>query len=102
MKPKLIGAGHGIPLRGEEMLSLFRNFAGHFDSVALPQQGRYLKHPVLAGSTGILSIPPAPKNRLLRNLLWLGLIGSGAWIITRLVARNRDNESRKILRLWGR
>ncbi len=95
MKPKLIGAGHGIPLRGEEMLSLFRNFAGHFDSIALPRKGRYLKHPVLAGNTGILSIPPAPENRFLRNLIWLGLIGGGAWLAANLVTRHRDKELRQ-------
>ncbi len=42
LNPSLIISSHGIPMEGEEMKAQLKVLAGNFDSVALPQHGRYV------------------------------------------------------------
>ena len=57
LRPSLIGAGHGIPLRdsAEELQQL----ADHF---RIPSHGRYVREPARADETGVTYLPPAPPD----------------------------------------
>lgn len=48
MEPEVVLTGHGRPMRGEEMRAALRQLAADFDSVAVPQRGRYVGHPARA------------------------------------------------------
>jgi glyoxylase-like metal-dependent hydrolase (beta-lactamase superfamily II) len=58
LNPEIAATGHGVPLRGERMRQELHVLADDFDAVALPQRGRYVHEPALAGINGVFSVPP--------------------------------------------
>ncbi len=61
LKPSFIGAGHGLPMAGPHMPAEMRAFA---DRMTPPPNGRYVDEPVLADESGVVSMPPAPPDRV--------------------------------------
>jgi glyoxylase-like metal-dependent hydrolase (beta-lactamase superfamily II) len=45
LEPTVAATGHGIPMRGGEMLRQLHALAQNFDRVAVPKHGRYPRHP---------------------------------------------------------
>ncbi|WP_158046509.1 MBL fold metallo-hydrolase [Skermanella pratensis] len=48
LDPALVVTGHGEPMKGPEMRTALHRLADEFDRVAVPRQGRYLRHPARA------------------------------------------------------
>lgn len=59
LNPSVIATGHGHPMEGEEMQYALTWLATHFDDVAVPEKGRYVNEPAIAGPEGVLYVPPA-------------------------------------------
>jgi glyoxylase-like metal-dependent hydrolase (beta-lactamase superfamily II) len=62
LDPEVIATGHGRPMSGEEMRLELNNLSRHFDSLALPSQGRYVNEPVIADANGIKYVPKATEQ----------------------------------------
>jgi glyoxylase-like metal-dependent hydrolase (beta-lactamase superfamily II) len=45
LEPELLVTGHGRPMAGPEMRAALRRLADAFDEIAVPQAGRYARHP---------------------------------------------------------
>jgi glyoxylase-like metal-dependent hydrolase (beta-lactamase superfamily II) len=73
MNPRIVATGHGIPLRGERMLSDLRALAEDFDGVARPRHGRYVRRPAVANVHGVVSIPPRPPLRPGTKIAFAGI-----------------------------
>ncbi len=58
LQPSVIATGHGIPLRGQDMLKRLQEFSDNFYEEAVPSQGRYVLRPARADERGILFLPP--------------------------------------------
>jgi glyoxylase-like metal-dependent hydrolase (beta-lactamase superfamily II) len=76
LAPFTIGSGHGTPMSGAEVAQELEQLARHFP---FPEHGRYA---VQAGRTdehGIVSLPPAPPDRLpLNAALAAGSVTAGS------------------------
>lgn len=46
LRPTVMVPGHGRPMAGEDALRALDVLSEHFDDVARPERGRYVKHPV--------------------------------------------------------
>ncbi len=58
LEPALVLAGHGHPLQGPEMREALHRLAQGFDTIAVPEQGRYVLDPAQADENGPTHIPP--------------------------------------------
>ncbi|WP_423149647.1 MBL fold metallo-hydrolase [Rubrolithibacter danxiaensis] len=57
LNPQVGATGHGKPMYGEELNTALTYLAEHFEEVAVPDTGRYVKEPALANDKGIKYIP---------------------------------------------
>ncbi len=65
LHPKIAATGHGKPMRGEELTKGLNELVAHFDKVAVPAYGRYVKEPAKTNKKGVQYLPPEPVNILL-------------------------------------
>jgi glyoxylase-like metal-dependent hydrolase (beta-lactamase superfamily II) len=91
MNPKIVAAGHGLPLRGERMLEDLRDLAENFDQRARPRHGRYVERPALTNLHGVVSVPRRPPLRIGTKLAIAGAAALAmALVATVCCASNRD------------
>lgn len=57
LRPKIIGAGHGIPMSNSDLPDRLENFAENFRA---PRRGRYVWQAARTNEHGIVYLPPAP------------------------------------------
>jgi len=60
--PIVVATGHGKPMKGPEMQIALNNLAAHFNELALPKHGRYLKDAAVIDASGVKYIPPKQKR----------------------------------------
>jgi glyoxylase-like metal-dependent hydrolase (beta-lactamase superfamily II) len=58
LEPRTVATGHGYTMRGKELQSELKNLADHFEDIAIPQEGRYVKVPAQADENGVEYVPP--------------------------------------------
>jgi glyoxylase-like metal-dependent hydrolase (beta-lactamase superfamily II) len=58
LEPELVVTGHGRAMTGEAMRQALHTLAREFDRVAVPEQGRYVRHPAEADANGATYVPP--------------------------------------------
>jgi glyoxylase-like metal-dependent hydrolase (beta-lactamase superfamily II) len=57
LRPNVVGAGHGIPMRDTELPARMERFSERFRP---PRSGRYVQRSARTDENGIVSLPPAP------------------------------------------
>lgn len=60
LQPETAVTGHGLPMRGAELRQGLDTLARHFDSLAVPEHGRYVGHPIVTDRSGAVAIVPPP------------------------------------------
>jgi len=77
MKPAIAATGHGKPMRGQQLTQGLNNLVNHFETIAVPSQGRYVREPAKANKRGVQYVPPEPFNPVfaasIAGLLALGI-----------------------------
>jgi glyoxylase-like metal-dependent hydrolase (beta-lactamase superfamily II) len=58
LAPEIVLTGHGHAMKGAGMRDALNLLARDFDTIAVPEQGRYVDEPVRADASGITYIPP--------------------------------------------
>jgi glyoxylase-like metal-dependent hydrolase (beta-lactamase superfamily II) len=58
LRPEVAAAGHGVPMRGQELRDQLDGLAHDFDRVAVPSWGRYVREPARFDERGTVSYPP--------------------------------------------
>ncbi len=80
LRPYIIGAGHGSPVRGPHVADDPERFASAFTP---PTGGRCSDRPAITDEGGVGSMPPPVPDTLPRNLLIAGLMAGGAYLAFR-------------------
>jgi hypothetical protein len=79
LAPRVIGAGHGLPVAGDRVAGALQRFAAR---LAPPSRGRYVAEPAAMGPAGLEWIPPPVPDPLARaaraTLLFVGGLGVAA------------------------
>ncbi len=90
LKPKVVAAGHGQPMRGKAMRQELTQLANNFYHLGLPEQGRYRNRPAVANASGVVFLPPEPeqKNSAL-GLVLAGVAGVVAFGMVMFLERRR-------------
>lgn len=85
LQPAVVATGHGLPMRGAEMLQALQTLARAFDRIAVPAQGRYVRQPALTDARGVVSIPPAEPSLtgMLAGVAAAALVGAAVAAIWR-------------------
>ncbi len=78
LAPEVVATGHGRPMYGKEMRKELHNLHDHFQELAVPSHGRYVKEPAVADVNGILYIPPQVKNPHTSLILGTGVLALAA------------------------
>lgn len=86
LEPQAIGAGHGLPLAGEGLPDVLRDFAATFTP---PPQGRYVVAPAHAGPSGVEWIPPPVPDPFPRQAAGAALVAFGVWGLAAAARRGR-------------
>ncbi|MFD0794088.1 MBL fold metallo-hydrolase [Mucilaginibacter litoreus] len=58
LQPRIAATGHGPVMRGRELSTELNLLANRFESIAVPQEGRYVGHSAIADEDGVRYIPP--------------------------------------------
>jgi glyoxylase-like metal-dependent hydrolase (beta-lactamase superfamily II) len=89
LEPEVAATGHGRPLRGEPMRAGLRMLARDFTSLAVPEDGRYVRAPAITDERGVVSVPPAAHDM---TPLLLGLGAAAAMgLLIGAAARRRSH-----------
>jgi glyoxylase-like metal-dependent hydrolase (beta-lactamase superfamily II) len=57
LDPEVLATGHGRPFRGTYMRQALRTLADNFQSLAVPNHGRYVEQPALWDEGGVVYVP---------------------------------------------
>lgn len=83
LRPSVAATGHGVPMRGEAMRRQLNHLANDFERVAVPSDGRYVRHPAVADETGVRYVPPPRLDPLLVAGAALGAAAVAGWVLSR-------------------
>lgn len=95
LSPRLLAAGHGEPMGGNDALRQLRDLAENFP---IPSRGRYVKEPPVVNENGVLLLPP-PSPDPVKNAVILSIAAGtiAAIAITWLRDRAQNNDWRSAL-----
>ncbi|OJW18424.1 MBL fold metallo-hydrolase [Mucilaginibacter sp. 44-25] len=58
LQPRIAATGHGPVMRGRELITALNQLSRDFETVALPQSGRYVRRAAIADERGVRYVPP--------------------------------------------
>jgi glyoxylase-like metal-dependent hydrolase (beta-lactamase superfamily II) len=76
LEPSLAATGHGVPMSGVRMLQDLQELADHFDELAVPKRGRYVRQPAVMNADGVVSVPPPVADPLARVVVGAAVVGA--------------------------
>jgi glyoxylase-like metal-dependent hydrolase (beta-lactamase superfamily II) len=90
LRPKVLAAGHGIPMRGAQAATQLRALANNFP---IPEDGRYVREAAQTDERGIVYLPPPVADPVkIGALVAAGLAGAvGAGLVVRSRRRGATN-----------
>ena len=95
LNPRVLAAGHGVPMEGYDALAQLRDLARHFP---LPRYGRYIPDPVRYDDRGIAYLPSPVPDPLKRTLGIIGVttvsLGIGYWLSRRVGEKQKKGITR--------
>lgn len=82
LNPLVAATGHGVPMRGTEMLDALERLARDFDQIARPTRGRYVDQPAIFDERGVVSVPPPVADKLARTLTGVAAVAAAGYAIS--------------------
>jgi glyoxylase-like metal-dependent hydrolase (beta-lactamase superfamily II) len=92
LAPRVLAAGHGIPMSGPEAREQLQALAEQFP---IPEKGRYANEPARADENGITYLPPPVSDPLPKVAAGIGVAAAAAGVTAALVARSRKVKREK-------
>ena len=89
LRPQIAVTGHGIPMTGPRLERGLQVLADHFDELAMPRDGRYVREPARWNEDGITSVPPARSNPMPKVVAG-AVLGLGALMVLNKMSRRGD------------
>jgi glyoxylase-like metal-dependent hydrolase (beta-lactamase superfamily II) len=103
LNPEVAATGHGKPMRGDELRTELYNLYSQFDTLAVPNEGRYVNEPAVTNENGVVYLPPATEkmNTVVRVVGVTLAIASIALLIYQQSRKKKESESQlpEMLRL---
>lgn len=96
LHPTLAATGHGAPMRGIPMQLGLDELARDFDRLARPAHGRYVREPVVADASGVVTVPPAVPDQLARVLTGVAVAAVAGVAVAALRRRGGGEREEKI------
>lgn len=93
LRPEVVISGHGRPMEGSKMRKQLRMLTHHFDELAMPKHGRYVKQPAVTDERGVVEVPPSVADVLPRVLAGVGLAAVAATTTYLLLSRRSRSSS---------
>jgi glyoxylase-like metal-dependent hydrolase (beta-lactamase superfamily II) len=90
LQPAAAGTGHGLPMSGDLLRSQLTALSLHFDELAVPRHGRYVRDAAMADRDGIVWVPPPVPDPLPKIAAAVLIAGVAALAITALTRRRRQ------------
>ena len=84
--PKVVAAGHGLPIAGDHVAAELRGFAGRFTPL---RRGRYVAGPPRAGEWDIEWLPPPVPDPYARSVFGAAMATAAFLAIARRRRRKR-------------
>lgn len=91
LRPAMAVTGHGVPMIGERLERELQVLADHFDELAIPRDGRYVREPARWDENGIVSVPPAMRDPT-PKIAAAAVLGIGAFMILRNMSRSSSDD----------
>lgn len=88
LEPDLGAAGHGEPMRGPALRDGLHHIADHFERLARPRHGRYVREPARMDERGVVDLPPAPRT--IPKVIAGAAIAGLAWAAARRLLRRKE------------
>jgi glyoxylase-like metal-dependent hydrolase (beta-lactamase superfamily II) len=89
MEPAIAATGHGLPMRGDELLEQLHDLATRFPEL-IPQKGRYVNAPASFDVNGPVSVPPAVPDPVTLGALAAVALGSAAVTSAMIGGKRRE------------
>lgn len=92
LKPVIVAAGHGQPLRGDDLPRRLGELARDFDARVRPRRGRYVRESAITNEDGVVYVPPPARG----GVPWGTVSGvaaaavAGTWLVRRFGKRSRE------------
>jgi glyoxylase-like metal-dependent hydrolase (beta-lactamase superfamily II) len=80
LRPSVAVTGHGVPMMGAMLENGLAALAQHFDELAMPRDGRYVREPARWDETGITYVPPAVSDPV-PKIAAAAVLGLGAFLV---------------------
>lgn len=79
LNPQAAGVGHGVSVSGVDLERGLNRLTHHFEEMAIPSAGRYVKQPAVTDENGIVNMP-APVSYNAARAIGVGLlVGLALW-----------------------
>jgi hypothetical protein len=88
LHPYLAVTGHGLPMANPRLDHDLDELARHFDELAVPRKGRYVRNPAVFDRDGVVAVPPPVPDPFPKVLLALTVVGAA--VATVAAIRRRD------------
>lgn len=91
LQPKVIAAGHGLPMRNGDVADKLRSFAQRFTA---PAHGRYVREPARADKRGVTFVPPPvpdPTGRIIKGAVLAVAAGAIVMMLSRRASGNGNS-----------
>jgi hypothetical protein len=100
LRPRVVAAGHGLPLIGEPVTEMMNRFAQTFSR---PAHGRYVQQSARVNERGVVNLPP-PVPDPVGETLWLAAASTAVAALMFALTRPRRGrrQRRRNVRLIGR
>ena len=96
LRPAVAATGHGVPMRGDQMLQDLERLARDFDEVARPSHGRYVRQPALFDERGVVTVPPPVPDNLARTLTGVAAVVAAGYAIAALRRKGGEGKERRM------
>jgi glyoxylase-like metal-dependent hydrolase (beta-lactamase superfamily II) len=94
LQPKIAATGHGQPMQGAELRDELLDLTQHFESIAVPEHGRYVNEPAVADTNGVIYIP-RPVDTSNNNSLIVKTAAITAGLVVALLIRKKKEKKKK-------
>jgi glyoxylase-like metal-dependent hydrolase (beta-lactamase superfamily II) len=91
LEPAIAVTGHGLPMRGDELLEQLHDLATRFPEL-IPKKGRYVDAPASFDINGPVSVPPAVPDLVTLGALAAVALGTAAMTHAYLKPKERDRD----------
>ncbi|WP_224744149.1 MBL fold metallo-hydrolase [Pontibacter aquaedesilientis] len=95
LNPNVAATGHGLPMKGQELLQQLENLVRDFWTVAVPSHGRYAHQPAIADEQGVVSVPPATDNTIPKVLAAAGVVALAGVALAAYAKHNNEHKKNR-------